>query len=283
MEALATVTPVDYLVIGHITVDITPAGPMMGGTAAYAALNARQHGLKVGIYTSFGLELSLDDLSGIQIINKPTSASSTFENIYTETGRIQKIWSVGATLDVNDLPEVWKRSKIIHLAPVANEIAPFHPSALNAEILGATPQGWLRTWDETHAIHSGTWNEAIAPILQESVAVLSSEDLNHDEAAIEQYVHTCKMLAITEGNKGSRLYWNGDVRKFPTRKVVELDPTGAGDIFASSFFIRLLATRDPWEASRYANQVAAFSVTRKGMDSIPTREELKLALVEVIS
>ena len=283
MDQLTQVTPVDYLVIGHITVDITPAGPMIGGTAAYAALNARQHGLRVGIYTSYGNELPLDVLGGIQIINEPTDNSSTFENIYTTTGRVQKIWKVGATLNVECLPETWKRARIIHFAPVANEIAPFDPIKLKADVLGATPQGWLRTWDEQHAIHSGSWNESIEPILRSSVAVLSSEDLNHNEEAIEQYAHTCRMLAITEGNNGSRLYWNGDIRKFPTRKVVEVDPTGAGDIFASSFFIRLLNTRDPWEASRYANQVAAFSVTRKGMASVPTAEELRLALVEVLS
>ena len=212
----------------------------------------------------------------------PAKSSSTFENIYTETGRIQKIWKVAEKLDVNDLPEIWKSSKIIHLAPIANEILPFEPSVLHPEILGATPQGWLRIWDDTHAIHLEKWNNEIQSVLRESVAVLSSEDLNHDEESIEHYANTCKILAITEGSKGSRLYWNGDIRKFGTRRVTEVDPTGAGDIFASSFFIRLMTTRDPWESSRYANQAAAFSVTRKGMDSIPTKEELKLALVEVI-
>ncbi len=283
MDIVAHATTVDYLVIGHITIDNTAQGPMVGGTAAYAALNARQHGLRVGIFTSYGNELPLDALQGIQIINIPTSTSSTFENVYTETGRVQKIWNVASELNIGDLPDAWKRAKIIHLAPVANEILPFDPAVIKADILGVTPQGWLRKWDDDRAIRSSHWNPDIEQILQASVAVLSSEDLEHDESSIEHFAHSCKILNVTEGVNGSRLYWNGDIRKFPARVVSETDPTGAGDIFASSFFIRLLATRDPWEAARYANQLAAFSVTRRGMQSIPTTEEIRLALVEVLS
>lgn len=282
-DTLSTVQPVDYLVIGHITIDITPAGILIGGTAGYAALNALQHGFRVGIYTSYGNELPLDVFRDVQIVNIGADKSSTFENVYTEAGRIQTIRSVGKKLDVSQIPEIWKRARIIHLAPVANEILPFDPSILRSEVLGATPQGWLRTWDEAGVISSGKWNPDIERILQSSVVVLSSEDLMHDEEEFEHYAHNCRILAITEGKNGSRLYWNGDVRRFATRSVQEVDPTGAGDIFASSFFIRLLTTRDPWEASRYANQAASFSVTRKGMSSVPTPEELKLALVEVLN
>ena len=61
----------------------------------------------------------------------------------------------------------------------------------------------------------------------------------------------------------------------------EVDATGAGDIFATAFFARLYATRDPWEAARFATHLAAFSVTRSGLDSIPTQEEIQECLIEV--
>jgi sugar/nucleoside kinase (ribokinase family) len=282
MEHLATIEPIDYLVVGHITIDITPDGPTLGGTAAYVALNAKQHGFRVGIFTSFGNELPLDVLSEIQVVNCPTIKSTTFENRYTEEGRVQLIRAVAEPLDIATIPTPWKRAKIIHLAPVANEIPVFDPTILKADLLCATPQGWLRRWDAKGLVSPEKQNEEIEPILQASVVVLSSEDLAHDEDLIEWYAHKTKILAITEGSKGSRLYWNGDIRKFSSRRVVEVDPTGAGDIFASSFFMRLLITRDPWEASRYANQVAAFSVTRKGMASIPSVEEIKLAEIELL-
>jgi sugar/nucleoside kinase (ribokinase family) len=61
-----------------------------------------------------------------------------------------------------------------------------------------------------------------------------------------------------------------------------VDATGAGDIFAAAFFIRLHTTRDPWEAARFATQLAAYSVTRPGLEGVPTQEEIDACMVEVL-
>ena len=60
------------------------------------------------------------------------------------------------------------------------------------------------------------------------------------------------------------------------------DTTGAGDIFAAAFFFRLYTTRDPWESARFATQLAAASVTRIGLDGIPTQEEIQECMAEVL-
>jgi sugar/nucleoside kinase (ribokinase family) len=62
----------------------------------------------------------------------------------------------------------------------------------------------------------------------------------------------------------------------------ELDPTGAGDVFAAAFFSRLHTTRDPWEAARFATHLSSFSVTRSGLASIPTPAEVEESMVEVL-
>lgn len=62
----------------------------------------------------------------------------------------------------------------------------------------------------------------------------------------------------------------------------EVDATGAGDIYAAAFFTRLYATRDPWEAARFATQLSAYSVTRTGLESIPTTAEIQECMVEVL-
>jgi sugar/nucleoside kinase (ribokinase family) len=64
--------------------------------------------------------------------------------------------------------------------------------------------------------------------------------------------------------------------------VAEIDTTGAGDIFAAAFFFRLYTTRDPWEAARFATQLAAISVTRTGLQAIPTSEEIQACMAEVL-
>jgi sugar/nucleoside kinase (ribokinase family) len=61
----------------------------------------------------------------------------------------------------------------------------------------------------------------------------------------------------------------------------EVDSTGAGDIYASAFFTRLYTTRDPWEAARFATLMSAISVTRQGLEGIPTPDEIQSCLVEV--
>jgi len=79
------------------------------------------------------------------------------------------------------------------------------------------------------------------------------------------------------GALGARVYWNGDVRRFAAPPAEQVDPTGAGDIFAASFFIRLHQTQDPWEAARYANVLAAHSVARRGIAGVPSASEVQLA------
>jgi sugar/nucleoside kinase (ribokinase family) len=61
-----------------------------------------------------------------------------------------------------------------------------------------------------------------------------------------------------------------------------VDPTGAGDIFAAAFFTRLLSTRDPWEATRFATLVASCSVTRVGLGGIPTPSEIEECMLEIL-
>ena len=86
---LKALEPIDYLVIGHITQDLTPQGPVLGGTASYSALTAKALGLKVGIVTSNSPDLQLDELEGIQIAASYADHNTTFENINTPGGRIQ--------------------------------------------------------------------------------------------------------------------------------------------------------------------------------------------------
>jgi len=80
------------------------------------------------------------------------------------------------------------------------------------------------------------------------------------------------------------VYHQGQVRHFPTRPAHEVDPTGAGDVFAAAFLIRLRETaqsptgEDPWEAARFANVVASFSVEGPGVSAIPRREQVEAYL-----
>src|SRR5690606_14781126 len=132
--------------------------------------------------------------------------------------------------------------------------------------VGVTPQGWMRSWDQNGRVGKAEWPEADFVLSRSAAAVMSIEDVGYDEERIEEIATSCRVLAVTEADQGARLYWNGDVRRFRPPQVQEVDPTGAGDIFAAAFFSRLYITRDPWEATRFATYLSAMSVTRPGLE-----------------
>lgn len=282
MQSLVPLEPVDYLVIGHLTEDITATGTRLGGTAAFAALTARAFGLRTGILTSVSESNSLQELQGIPVLSVPTVRSTTFENIRTPSGRRQVIRHQASKINLDSLPVAWAKPSIVHLGPVAQELDPEAAGAFPSSLLGITPQGWMRTWDQDGRVSAGGWESAAAVLPRAGAVVISREDVRGDEDAIHSMAHETRVLAVTEGADGCVLYWNGDSRRFRAPRVVEVDDVGAGDVFAAALFIRLYMTRDPWEAARFATLIAARAVTRAGFDGIPTSRDIEACSMEVM-
>ncbi|HEX2998475.1 MAG TPA: PfkB family carbohydrate kinase [Anaerolineales bacterium] len=282
MPDLVSLELVDYLVIGHVAHDLTREGPRLGGTAAYSALTARALGMRAGVVTSFGPETSLASLQNIPIVSLESSRSTTFENIYTEYGRTQYVRAQAQKIDLQRVPESWRNAAIIHLGPIANEVDAVLPDGFSPTLLGLTPQGWMRQWGADGRVSSSQWQNADAILPRAGAVVISREDVNGDDELIEHMAHQTRVLAVTEAAAGAVLYWNGDRRRFRAPRVPEVDATGAGDVFAAAFFVRLLNTRDPWEATRFATLVASRSITRLGLEGIPTPREIEECLTEVL-
>lgn len=274
--------PVDYLLIGHITKDITPGGYTLGGTATYSALTASRLGLRVGVVTSYGPELELPARPGIQVSAVPSDSTTTFKNIYTPTGRIQYVHHPAAYLELSAVPEVWRNTPIVHLGPIFQEVDPKLARAFPNAMVGLTPQGWMRNADAQGLVHYTDWPEARYVLEAAQAVVFSIEDVQGDESIIDELISSIRVLVVTEGSNGARLYWNGDLRTFKAPQLEEIDPVGAGDIFAATFFTRMHQTRDPWESARFATQLASLSVTRRGVEGIPTEEEVKASLVTIL-
>jgi len=283
MSNLLPIDPIDYLVIGHVTQDLTPAGATLGGTVSYAARTAKALGLRVGVVTACRPDLDLINMKDIIVAAYPSDENTTFENIQTPAGRVQIIHHQAAGLDISAVPETWRSTPIVHLGPVANELDPHLAKAFPNSFVGVTPQGWLRTWDKEGRVSLGEWPEAEFVLSNCSAAVLSIEDVKGDENRIEEMLASVRILVVTEGAAGARIYWNGDVRRVKPPHMEEVDPIGAGDIFATSFFYRLFGTRDPWEAARFATQLASKSVIRRGLDGIPTQDEIYAAMTEILT
>lgn len=283
MYRITPLEPVDYLIIGHLTRDLLPSGSRLGGTAAYSALTARALGLRVGILTACENCLSTPELdeAGVQVVGLHSEETTTFENKYTEEGRIQYLHQVAPGLNLSMIPEPWRNTPIVHLGPVAREVDPTLARAFPDSFVGLTPQGWMRSWDEKGRVSFAEWPEAAFVLQYADAAVMSIEDVRGNEDIVEEMASSARVLVVTEGANGCRLYWNGDLRRFRPPHMAEVDPTGAGDIFAAAFFIRMAATRDPWEAARFATNLAAYSVLRVGLEGVPRPEEIQAVMTEV--
>ncbi len=283
MLELASLQPVDYLAVGHIAVDLTPQGMQLGGAVSYAALTARALGLRAGIVTSAAENAPLQALDGIRVFNIPAEKNTTFENVNTGNGRRQTLHHRAALISYDHIPRMWRDAPIVHLAPIAQEVDETMAEKFPLSFVGVTPQGWMRAWDEKGSVVAKAWENSEQVLDRAGGVVLSVEDVCRDLEQVEWMAHHTRLLCLTEGDLGAVLYWNGDRRRFRPPPIEEVDATGAGDVFAAAFFVRLRQTRDPWESARFATSLAAHSVTRAGLDGIPTREEIEHCKMEVLS
>ncbi|MFN3763380.1 MAG: PfkB family carbohydrate kinase [Anaerolineae bacterium] len=270
----------DYLVVGHVTQDRLPDGSLTpGGTAAYAARTARALGLRTAVLTSADDALDLSAvLPDVEIYRLPAATSTVFENRYTSDGRVQFLHARAAPLTPDTLRSasfiLRRRAGILHLGPVAQECDPALADHIPADFLGLTPQGWMRRWDGTGRVTSGPWEEAEKWLPRAGAVVLSEEDIGGDESLAARWAAQTRILAVTRGARGCSVYADGRVWHLPAFPAREVDPTGAGDVFAAVFFACLWRGDDPVQAARRANCVAAISVTRPGLSGTPTPEEI---------
>jgi sugar/nucleoside kinase (ribokinase family) len=222
--------------------------------------------------------MNLKPLSSLTVTAIPSETSTVFENIYDSGQRRQRVLSRAQHIPSDSIPRNWRTPGIVHLAPVAREVDPLTIDTLSYSFLGITPQGWMRDWDENGNVEFLPWNDEASLLQSAEAIVLSMEDIGGDENLIADMAQLCRVLVLTDGPRGARVYWRGQQREFEAPNVEEIDSTGSGDIFAACFFVRLQQTRDPWEAARFANFLAAASVTRTGLESVPGSEEIKTAM-----
>ena len=272
----STSRPLDYLVIGHVAKDLVDGGFTVGGTVSYASITARNLGLKVGIITSFAPDFDpRGALEGIEILCLPSPSTTVFQNLYRDGRREQFIRGHARPIRAQDIPPEWRRVPIVHLGPIAREVDESVVQLFSQSLIGITPQGWMREWDEKGRVFPRIWMGMEKVLPWARVLVFSEEDVARDEAIIQAYARVIEIVVVTQAARGATVYWRGQPRHFPARPAREVDPTGAGDVFAAAYLIKLHETGDPWQAARFANVVASFSVEGPGISGIPTRSQVE--------
>src|SRR5215472_13284492 len=275
----------DFLTIGHVTRDVRPDGSFsLGGTVTFAALTAYRLGLVAAIVTCADEQLIAGlpaHLPGIGLAVRQSKATTTFENQYSGGFRTQYLRARGEEQQIEDVPECWRSAPVVLLGPLAQELSagfitlfPRHPGV----IVAATPQGWLRRWDDDGRVWPSPWSNAERVLPGLDVLILSHDDLlpfangNRVEAdaILAHWSKFVPLLIATDGRHGATLFQHGILEVFPAYTAMEVDQTGAGDVFAAAFLSHLYKFGDPRKAVDFANCAASLSIEHTGITGIPT-------------
>ena len=188
----------------------------------------------------------------VDICLLPSDVTTTFDNIYTPEGRTQYCYAAAPAISAADIPPRLQHPRAVLLGPLVQEIpAEVAASFDDQTLVAAVPQGWMRTWDETGLVRHVAWADADRILPHIDVLILSLEDINNEISRLFPWFAQVPLIVVTEYRDGSTVYQrrpNGAISMFrvPPRPAKEVDPTGAGDIFATSFVIRLQETGDPF-------------------------------------
>jgi sugar/nucleoside kinase (ribokinase family) len=281
----------DYLAVGHITIDHIPGvGQVFGGSALYAALLAARFGLRAAVLTRGRFDnLESPELrdaltryaNEVDVIVQESDEPTTFTNRSHAGRREQTIHSWAGEIDLNGLPPHWRSSRIIHLAPVAQEIDVRRAGRLSPGFYGLTPQGLMRTWrsEQGGRVTLGPLRLPFEFLGRIDAMVLNSEEqsLARDEVEV---VGSRSLVAITRGAAGVQLHDRGQQRQLPAFPVNVVNDIGAGDVFAAALFIMRAERNGTIPSATLASAAASVLIERGGPDGVPTREEAQAFLAE---
>jgi sugar/nucleoside kinase (ribokinase family) len=284
----------DLVTVGHLSIDqiITPKldhKQMLGGSPAYVSLAARRLDARVGIISSVGedfpeayiefLQSNNVDLFEVRIVENDFTTSFVLE--YYSNGKRQ-LWleNLGPPILLEDLPTSFD-AKIIHVAPIAGEIAPETVNKLRkrTKILSLDPQGFLREFSKDGRV--SVKNLMPQSVLEQiDIYKSSSEEirvvtgLRSLKKAMKKISGLgVKIVIVTMDAGGAEVFFEETFHRIPAYKPITLvDPTGAGDTFAGAFLAEYVKRKDPVWCACVGAAAASLKIETVGPYSLGGKE-----------
>ncbi len=266
------VVPVDYLAIGHVTHDVlSDDSYAIGGTVSYAALTVAALRRSVGILTSAGADFDFSVFNGSVSVSCDRAArTTTFTNTYVNGSRSQRVHGLANPLSGASVPASWRSPRVAHIGPVIGECSPdLITSFSDCTFVGITPQGWMRSQNGEGRVHPHPWHVEDVALRRASAVVFSLDDVQGNWERAKRIAGLTHLLVVTMGARGGIVFLDGVPNPFPALQVEEVDPTGAGDIFAAALFDTVSSGMPPMEAAHFAACLASRSVARAGTRGVP--------------
>jgi sugar/nucleoside kinase (ribokinase family) len=262
------------LAIGSVTLDRLADGDRPGGSALYGATAAAALGLETAVAASTAQGFDpFPPASGVRFFRSPSGVTSTFEHRYDAEGRRSERWAALADpVSAGAIPGDWRTPDLAMFGPNVHDVPPEAVGWVTARWTALLPQGWFRTFHPDGRITFGPPRWA-APAARVSLIVASETDVAGDPAAWGRLAAFADVAVLTRGRKGHRIEIGGTAREFaPPYVAEEVDPTGAGDVFATAMLVALSEGADPYDAARLGSAAASFAVEKPGTGGIEGRE-----------
>lgn len=272
------------LALGHVTRDRFPDGHVLGGAVSYAALQVRRLGWSAAVASAAGPDFDATrELPGVDAFVARGAVTTRFVNVYDDDGaRRQALEARAPDVDLTLVPEHWRAPEALLLAPVAGELGPRAARAFEAEVVGATAQGFVRAIGAEGRVSPRAWADPAADLDGVHVLFLSEHDLPDADGVARELLRVVPLIALTRGWRGLTLLTRRSEHEVPALPRAEVDPTGAGDVFAAAFLVRYHECGDPLEAAAFAACAASCVVEGVGTQTLGDRAEIerRLALRE---
>ena len=271
----------DFVAIGHVTLDHFGESTRPGGSALYAAVTAHRLGLSVGLLTSHGDDFPLDVIpSKIEVVSVLAAETTVFEHRQEPSGRVSHVRAAASPITIDDVPEDWREAALILLAPVVDEVDPMIATLFTDGAVGAAAQGWVRQVKPDGLVAPSPWRSPKRLLQSVQALFLSREDIRGQEAEVVEWFQRMPVGVLTADRDGALLFVNGERYEIQPRPAREVDPTGAGDVFATTFLVSYQRDGDPWLAAAAAACAGSLAVEGEGWSAVADRAALDAALAD---
>lgn len=268
----------DFVAIGHVTLDRFGESTRPGGSALYAAVTAHRLGLSVGLLTSHGDDFPLEVIPPkIEVVSVPAADTTRFEHRHDPGGRVSHVRAAAGPLTMAAVPEDWREASLTLLAPVIDEVDPMIATLFTDGAVGAAAQGWVRQVKPDGLVVPRPWRSPERLLQSVQALFLSREDIRGQEAEVIEWFQRVPVGVLTADRDGALVFVNGERYEIHPRPAIEVDPTGAGDVFAATFLIQYQRDGDPWQAAAAAACAGSLAVEGEGWSTVPDRATLDAA------
>ena len=262
-----------FYVVGNLTVDVIGGAVRGGGPGFYAGISISHLGLEAFLIGNMGTDYpsyarNMLKKFGVRLdLVRTTTRSTAFTIEYRRGERRLILLNRGRRIDEIPCHEPYASSFYI-FSPVFREVDISLVRSVGSSGAPYTVdlQGFLRRSRRGVIVHA--WEQQVSKILEgaalvhasmEEATSISKDPVDTVETILDMGAAS---VAVTMGERGSIVGSREGIFEVPPFKIVNGDPTGAGDVYTGVFSVFLSRGDSVVDAAAKATVAAALKIVR---------------------